>query len=437
MAAPRTRTGSGGSSNDFNFRAAGSKTEAAIKEMEHGVHKFFTGMEESLSKITRPSWLGGGSGPSKQAPAPPVVHSKQEHPTPTPSGEDDSTMRHHCAALERLVEMGLSPQAAKVAVRHLDSWLVSEDGRSEMAVAEAEATSTGEAILHVHDQVRLEGLVKNKGTNGMMGTLEAYGAESHRWKVRLTDDQVFWIKPKLLRPLKMQRMPLPLPDPSPPEHTTGEDEQALGGLESLPLDPHGTLRVALPFCGSMQELPILAHFLSTRCSGRQGVAKISILASDVQDWAPLGGYWKQKETYVKRWYPHMDLKFCQLDLHALQHPPSSLTFAFHPECTVHRDLWRRILHNVISASAVCIVCTFNDEERKAGSAGQQGEGWEGELGLLLALQRMEQLCQVVLGVCQDLGRQAQCQRNPYYADSKRNGSSGTTPPFLNFLILVR
>jgi len=193
--------------------------------MEHGVHKFFTGMEESLSKITRPSWLGGGSGPSKQAPAPPVVHSKQEHPTPTPSGEDDSTMRHHCAALERLVEMGLSPQAAKVAVRHLDSWLVSEDGRSEMAVAEAEATSTGEAILHVHDQVRLEGLVKNKGTNGMMGTLEAYGAESHRWKVRLTDDQVFWIKPKLLRPLKMQRMPLPLPDPSPPEHTTGEDEQ--------------------------------------------------------------------------------------------------------------------------------------------------------------------------------------------------------------------
>ncbi|CAE7940324.1 unnamed protein product [Symbiodinium sp. KB8] len=225
MAAPRTRTGSGGSSNDFNFRAAGSKTEAAIKEMEHGVHKFFTGMEESLSKITRPSWLGGGSGPSKHAPAPPVVHSKQEHHTPTPSGEDDSTMRHHCAALERLVEMGLSPQAAKVAVRHLDSWLVSEDGRSEMAVAEAEATSTGEAILHVHDQVRLEGLVKNKGTNGMMGTLEAYGAESHRWKVRLTDDQVFWIKPKLLRPLKMQRMPLPLPDPSPPEHTTGEDEQ--------------------------------------------------------------------------------------------------------------------------------------------------------------------------------------------------------------------
>ncbi|CAE7767912.1 unnamed protein product [Symbiodinium sp. CCMP2456] len=365
MAAPRTRTGSGGSSNDFNFRAAGSKTEAAIKEMEHGVHKFFTGMEESLSKITRPSWLGGGSGPSRQAPAPPVVHTKQEHPTPTPSGEDDSTMRHHCAALERLVEMGLSPQAAKVAVRHLDSWLVSEDGRSEMAVAEAEATSTGEAILHAC-------------TNGMccteMGTLEAYGAESHRWKVRLTDDQVFWIKPKLLRPLKMLRMPLPLPDPSPPEHTTGEDEQALGALESLQLDAHGTLRVALPFCGSMQELPILAHFLSTRCSGRQGVAKISILASDVQDWAPLGGYWKQKETYVKRWYPHMDLKFCQLDLHALRHPPSSLTFAFHPECTVHRDLWRRILHNVISASAVCIVCTFNDEERKAGSAGGRGVG---------------------------------------------------------------
>ena len=112
------------------------------------------------------------------------------------------------------------------------------------------------------------------------------------------------------------------------------------------------------------------------------MAKISILASDVQDWAPLGGYWKQKETYVKRWYPHMDLKFCKLDLNALQHPPSSLTFAFHPECTVHRDLWRRILHNVISASAVCIVCTFNDEERKARSAGQQRGGQGG--GVVLA-----------------------------------------------------
>ena len=118
-------------------------------------------------------------------------------------------------------------------------------------------------------------------------------------------------------------------------------------------------------CAEAARSPFL---LLSSCAGRQGVAKISILASDVQDWAPLGGYWKQKETYVKRWYPHMDLKFCQLDLHALRHPPSSLTFAFHPECTVHRDLWRRILHNVISASAVCIVCTFNDEERKAGSA---------------------------------------------------------------------
>ena len=96
------------------------------------------------------------------------------------------------------------------------------------------------------------------------------------------------------------------------------------------------------------------------------MANISILASDVQDWAELGGYWRQKEKYVRRWYSGMELRFCQLDLQSIRHPPSSLTFAFHPECTVHRDVWRRILHNVISATTgLCVVATFNEEEMKA------------------------------------------------------------------------
>jgi len=236
-------------SNDFNFKAAGRKTEDAFKEVGDSVKEVFRGMEESMSINLkfRPSWWGGGGGggsPSREpAPAPaepPAVSIFQAlagaDPGPAASapqsksqsqsqnaGEDDVAMRRHCAALERLVEIGLSPQAARVSLRHLDSWLVCEAGAAEMAAAEAAAFSAGEPILHVGDSVRLEGLVKNRTTNGRQGMLEAYGADSHRWKVRLNDGQVFWIKPKLLRPLEIKR--LPLPPPESPEQTG--DEQAV------------------------------------------------------------------------------------------------------------------------------------------------------------------------------------------------------------------
>jgi len=79
----------------------------------------------------------------------------------------------------------------------------------EMAAAEAVADTLGEPILHVDDKVRLEGLVKNKNLNGCIGTLQSYGADSQRWKVVMPNSEVYWVKPKLVRPLETRRLPLP------------------------------------------------------------------------------------------------------------------------------------------------------------------------------------------------------------------------------------
>lgn len=192
----------------------------------------FRGVEESFSsmKFTRPSWLAGATSSSSKlaaqqsAPsAPRQVSNDSARATPVPTaesnapaellpntGEDDAVMRRHCAALERIIDIGLSLPAARVALKHLDTWLVGEEGIVEMAAAEEAAITSGEPILHAGDRVRLEGLVKNHETNGKLGVAEAYDAQSFRWKVRLvTDNQVFWIKPKLLRPLEVKRMSLP------------------------------------------------------------------------------------------------------------------------------------------------------------------------------------------------------------------------------------
>jgi len=192
----------------------------------------FRGVEESFSsmKFTRPSWLAGATSSSSklaaQQSAPsalrqvsnvgaratlvPTAESNAPAELLPNTGEDDAVMRRHCAALERIIDIGLSLPAARVALKHLDTWLVGEEGIVEMAAAEEAAITSGEPILHAGDRVRLEGLVKNHETNGKLGVVEAYDAQSFRWKVRLvTDNQVFWIKPKLLRPLEVKRMPLP------------------------------------------------------------------------------------------------------------------------------------------------------------------------------------------------------------------------------------
>lgn len=207
------------------FKDSGKKTEGALKDVGDSMNALFSGAQESFSSIkfmgARPasSWFGAVANTGALE-APPELPSKGSSPTAAarPAGrqperqahaEDDHAMRRHCAALERLVDVGLSPQAARVALRHLDEWLVGQEGEVVMASAEAAAHCNGEAILHIGDRVRLEGLVKNVAVNGMIGTLQAYSAESLRWKVMLNDNQVFWVRPKLIQPLEIRRRSLP------------------------------------------------------------------------------------------------------------------------------------------------------------------------------------------------------------------------------------
>jgi len=110
-------------------------------------------------------------------------------------------MQQRLVSLERLVSMGLSPQAARAALQHLDEWLVSDVGAAEMSTAEATAQAAGEYILHVGDRVRLDGLVKNAAANGTSGMLQQYVAESQRWKVSLDTGKTFLLQSKFLQPL--------------------------------------------------------------------------------------------------------------------------------------------------------------------------------------------------------------------------------------------
>mmetsp|Transcript_91957 Transcript_91957/g.265315 ORF Transcript_91957/g.265315 Transcript_91957/m.265315 type:complete len:618 (+) Transcript_91957:3-1856(+) len=244
------------------FKERGKKTEDALHQVGESMKALFSGgTAADLMSGGRPWWgegyggpggLGGipqaagtkaaGDAPGAPAAAVPTVATAVAPGQATAAAAsvqqhhqalDDAAMRRHCAALERLVEMGVSPQAARVALRHLDSWIVGEDGEAEMAAAEGAAAAAGEPILHVGDRVRLEGLVKNSAVNGMVGTLLAYSADSIRWKVSLSDGQVFWVKPKLLKPLELRRRPLPHSgEPSAISIVSGGGAIAGGGANS-------------------------------------------------------------------------------------------------------------------------------------------------------------------------------------------------------------
>lgn len=251
------------------FKSVADDAEDAFKEVGDSLHGAFSGVGDSFARLkmrqpglwatprsgqqtTPSSWFSSGSGSPSAGLAnafgrqvspgaatasaafgqeaasasrqPPPGHAQPcaaaEAPLPAaaaprpqpawPAQDDDDAMRRHCASLERLVvDLGISPQAARVALRHLDAWLVSEAGTMEMAAAEAAGHGSGEHILHTGDAVRLEGMVKNKSLNGTRGTLQCYAADSQRWKVILPGGEVYWVKPKLVKPVEPRRLPLP------------------------------------------------------------------------------------------------------------------------------------------------------------------------------------------------------------------------------------
>lgn len=185
-----------------------------------------------------------------------------------------------------------------------------------------------------------------------------------------------------------------------------DDLDSTGWLEGLPVDSQGILRVSMPFCGSNQELPVLVEFLAARFLGKHGVNGIHIVGSDVVNWNVKGGYWHQKEKWVARKFPGMQLQFRQMDLAREQHPESALTLGIHPECTVPGP-WPEILTNILrSTTGVCLVATFKDAEM-----------------------------QVVRDLCQRLGLACEVHENPFW--QSRPLPPGTVPPFLRFLVLVR
>lgn len=180
-----------------------------------------------------------------------------------------------------------------------------------------------------------------------------------------------------------------------------------GWFDNLPLDSQGILRVSAPFCGSIQELPILAAFLEERFGGKPGVSGVHLLCSDVVDWDRKGGYWRQKERYVARKHKGISLQFQQIDLATQTHPSSALTLGIHPECTVSTSIWERILANVIrTTTGTCVIATFKEGEKE-----------------------------VVSRVCKSLGANFEVHKNPHWTE--RELPPGNIPPFLQFLVLVR
>eukprot|EP00927_Polykrikos_kofoidii_P031397 TRINITY_DN27004_c0_g1_i1.p1 TRINITY_DN27004_c0_g1~~TRINITY_DN27004_c0_g1_i1.p1 ORF type:complete len:588 (-),score=122.34 TRINITY_DN27004_c0_g1_i1:118-1881(-) len=224
----RTTFGGLGRNKADTFKDIAKRTDDGLKDAGVTVNRVFESFRKDFPSgawFTRPDQPGFGEAPGSAPPfggysscsaAPSNGVSSARGQTSRDPGcavrpvfNDDAAMRYHCTALDRLIGMGYSVQAARSAMQHFDDWLASAAGSAALTAAETAARLEGEAILHIGDTVRLAGLVKNPTANGKVGLLQAYGTESQRWRVHVLDEEkVYWIKPKLLTPVEVRKSPM-------------------------------------------------------------------------------------------------------------------------------------------------------------------------------------------------------------------------------------
>jgi len=178
-----------------------------------------------------------------------------------------------------------------------------------------------------------------------------------------------------------------------------------GLLNNLPVGPQGVLSVGLPFCAALLECPVLMQFLQQNILGRNGVTDISMVGSDICDGAN-SQCWKDKERWVQKTFPRMQLQLRYADLTKELMPPSALIIGCHPESSRSDGPWNQIIANVLRSLAPGGICVF-------------GNFYECEVGPLVQM-------------CANAGARAEVIPNPYYQTNPVPAM-----PHLQFLVLVR
>uniref|UniRef100_A0A7S4VP40 Uncharacterized protein n=1 Tax=Alexandrium monilatum TaxID=311494 RepID=A0A7S4VP40_9DINO len=184
---------------------------------------------------------------------------------------------------------------------------------------------------------------------------------------------------------------------------------ARGAFDGLPVDGAGCLDLALPFCGSCSEAPLLLSFLAERLLDGRGPASSIRAAGCDSDGEVLEAYGRRWEAWTAHALgPRVRLELRHRDLAAEALPAAGLILGVHPLVSGvgAEAVWRRILANVLQARVPggrCIFATFYDHEAQK-------------------VQRM----------CLELGSQSEIVENPFYQGYPRK-AEGT---HLRFAVLV-
>eukprot|EP00928_Gymnodinium_smaydae_P070776 TRINITY_DN54547_c0_g1_i1.p1 TRINITY_DN54547_c0_g1~~TRINITY_DN54547_c0_g1_i1.p1 ORF type:complete len:350 (-),score=72.57 TRINITY_DN54547_c0_g1_i1:200-1177(-) len=135
-----------------------------------------------------------------------------------------------------------------------------------------------------------------------------------------------------------------------------------GFFSDLQADGQGDLRIAVPFCGSCSEIPLLAQFVQQNVlQGRTDVRRVVLHCTDVE---------MQGAEYAKSQItdPRFVVELRISDLSKEQLPPASCVIGLHPQPIgvggrAHTEMWERIIANVLASSPRCVFTTWMNIER--------------------------------------------------------------------------